>query len=108
MSQSGYYARKQREPSKQCREDAQLSADIQEIFVEHARVYGSPRIFAVLEERGWKTSRKRVARLMRQVGLSAQTHRSRKPTRPERSTSSLRRQYAQSAVQQRATRVKSR
>lgn len=80
MSQSGYYAWKQRETSTHCREDAQLTADIQAIFVEHREVYGSPRILAVLQERGWKTSRKRVARLMRSLGLSAQSKRSRKPT----------------------------
>lgn len=80
MSPSGYYAWKQRETSKHCREDAQLSAEIQQIFVEHREVYGSPRILAVLQERGWSTSRKRVARLMRQLGLSAQSQRSGKPT----------------------------
>ena len=80
VSPSGYYAWKQRETSKHCREDAHLSAEIQQIFVEHREVYGSPRILAVLQERGWQTSRKRVARLMRTLGLSAQSKRSRKPT----------------------------
>lgn len=80
MSQSGYSAWKQRESSPHCREDARLAADIQAIFVEHREVYGSPRVLVVLQERGWQTSRKRVARLMRQLGLSAQAHRSRKPT----------------------------
>jgi transposase InsO family protein len=80
VSPSGYYAWKQRETSKHCREDAHLSAEIQQIFVEHREVYGSPRILAVLQERGWQTSRKRVARLMRTLGLWAQSKRSRKPT----------------------------
>jgi len=80
VSPSGYYAWKQRDTSKHCREDAQLSAEIQQIFVEHREVYGSPRILAVVQERGWQTSRKRVARLMRALGLSAQSKRSRKPT----------------------------
>ncbi len=43
-------------------------------------MYGSPRILAVLQDRGWHTSRKRVARLMRTLGLTAQSKRSRKPT----------------------------
>lgn len=46
----------------------------------HRQVYGSPRIQAVLKARGMACSRKRVARLMRQLGLSAGPKRSRKPT----------------------------
>ena len=44
VSESGYYAWKNREVSQQCREDARLSAEIQQIFLEHRQVYGSPRI----------------------------------------------------------------
>jgi putative transposase len=80
VSESGYYAWKSREPSQHCREDARLSADIQHIFVEHRQVYGSPRIHAVLKARGIACSRKRVVRLMQQLGLSAQTKKRRKPT----------------------------
>ena len=46
----------------------------------HRQVYGSPRIHAVLKARGIDCSRKRVVRLMHQLGLSAQPKRSRKPT----------------------------
>ena len=80
VSISGYYAWKNREPSHHCREDARLSADIQQIFLDHRQVYGSPRIHAVLKARGIHCSRKRVVRLMQQLGLSAQAHRRRKPT----------------------------
>jgi putative transposase len=80
VSQSGYYAWKTREPSQHCREDARLAADIQQMFLEHRRVYGSPRIHAVLQARGMRCGRKRVVRLMQQLGLSAQPKRSRKPT----------------------------
>ena len=80
VSESGYYAWKSREPSQHCREDARLSADIQHIFVEHGQVYGSPRIHAVLKARGIACGRKRVVRLMQQLGLSAQTKKRRKPT----------------------------
>ncbi len=80
VSESGYYAWKSREPSQHCREDARLSADIQHIFVEHRQVYGSPRIHAVLKARGIACSRKRVVRLMQQLGLSAQVKKRRKPT----------------------------
>ena len=80
VSQSGYYAWKSREPSQHCREDARLSADIQQIFVEHRQVYGSPRIHAVLKAQGIACGRKRVVRLMQTLGLSAQTKKRRKPT----------------------------
>ena len=80
VSESGYYAWKHREVSQHCREDARLSAEIQQIFLEHRQVYGSPRIHAVLQARGNHCARKRVARLMQQLGLSAQSKRSGKPT----------------------------
>lgn len=80
VSESGYYAWKNREPSQHCREDAKLAAAIQQLFLERRRVYGSPRIHAALKARGIQCSCKRVVRLMRQLGLSAQTKRWRKPT----------------------------
>ena len=80
VSVSGYYAWCQREVSEHQREDARLSAEIQQIFLEHRQVYGSPRIHAVLKARGIQCSRKRVVRLMQQLGLSAGHKRSRKPT----------------------------
>jgi putative transposase len=80
VSESGYYAWKNRKVSQHCREDARLSAEIQQIFLNHRQVYGSPRIHAVLKARGIHCSRKRVVRLMQQLGLSAQPKRSRKPT----------------------------
>jgi putative transposase len=79
ISESGYYAWRSRKVSQHCREDARLSAEIQQIFLDHRQVYGSPRIHAVLKGRGIHCSRKRVVRLMQQLGLSAQTKRSRKP-----------------------------
>ena len=80
VSVSGYYAWCQRQGSEHQREDARLSAAIQQIFLEHRQVYGSPRIHAVLTARGVHCSRKRVVRLMQQLGISAQVKRSRKPT----------------------------
>jgi putative transposase len=80
VSESGYYAWKGRKASHHCREDAKLAAEIQHIFLDHRQVYGSPRIHAVLKARGMHCSRKRVVRLMQQLGLSAQVKHSRKPT----------------------------
>jgi len=47
--------------------------------VEHIPT-GSPRIHAVLKERGLLIARKRVVRLMQQLGLSARGKHNRKPT----------------------------
>src|SRR5260370_14952503 len=80
VSVSGYYTWRKRPVNPQCREDARLSAEIQQIFLDHRQVYGSPRIHAVLKTRGIHCSRKRVVRLMQHLGLSAQSQRSRKPT----------------------------
>jgi putative transposase len=80
VSESGYYAWRSRKVSQHCREDARLCAEIQQIFLDHRQVYGSPRIHAVLKARGIHCSRKRVVRLMQQLGLSAQVKKRRKPT----------------------------
>ncbi len=105
VSESGYYAGRSREPSQHSREDARLSAAIQQLFVEHRQVYGSPRIHAVLKARGMACGRKRVVRFLQQLGLSASAKKRRKPT--TRSTPGgrsapnlLKRDFSASAVNQ--------
>jgi putative transposase len=71
VSLSGYYAWKKRPMSQHQREDNQLAEHIQEVYHSCRRVYGSPRIHAELRAQGITSSRKRVARLMRERGLSA-------------------------------------
>jgi len=71
VSESGYYAWCKRPASEQEREDARLSAEIQQIFQDARKLYGSPRIHAVLKERGILCGRKRVVRLMQALGISA-------------------------------------
>jgi putative transposase len=72
VSVSGYYAWHKREPSQHSREDAQLAEKVNATFQSNRRVYGSPRIHAELHAQGIPCARKRVARLMRELGLSAQ------------------------------------
>ncbi len=79
VSESGYYARIKRPASQHEREDARIAAEIQQIFQEHRQVYGSPRIHAVLRDRGIRCGRKRVVRLMQALGLSALPKKRRKP-----------------------------
>ena len=71
VSRSGFFAWLKRVESRRKREDAKLLQDIREIFVGSGRTYGSPRVWGELFARGWRVSRKRVARLMRLAGIYA-------------------------------------
>jgi putative transposase len=70
VSRAGYYAWKDRPASPRARRDDELTALIRQIHSESEGSYGWPRIHAELRGRGVRVSRKRVARLMRQAGLS--------------------------------------
>ncbi len=69
VSKSGYYAWKNRPPSKRSREDAVLTARIVEIHHRSRETYGYPRVHAELRALGASCGRRRVARLMRKAGL---------------------------------------
>ena len=69
VSASGYYAWCQRDVSPRQQSDARLGDEIERVFVESRRTYGSHRVWLGLLERGIRTSRKRVERLMRERGL---------------------------------------
>ncbi len=71
VSVSGYYAWRKRAPSLHSREDAQLAEKVKAAFQDNRRVYGSPRVHAELRAQGIPCARKRVARLMREQGLTA-------------------------------------
>lgn len=64
--------------------DQQLTAQIQTIFTDSRRTYGSPRVPAELQAQGVPTARKRVARLMRHAQLPA------RPPRPRVRTTASR------------------
>ena len=69
VTRQGYHAWKRRPPSERARRDAELAAMIAGIHAASRGVYGSPKVFAELKRQGVATSRKRVARLMREGGL---------------------------------------
>lgn len=71
VSRSGYYAWRERQPSRRTQERAHLVAEITTIYQMSQATYGSPRIQAELAAQGWQVSRQRVARLMREQGLVA-------------------------------------
>jgi transposase InsO family protein len=72
-SRSGYYAWKTRKMSRREESNLRLAEEIKKIFDAHHKRYGSPRIWAELRGRGWLVSRKRVAKLMQELGLRART-----------------------------------
>lgn len=75
VSRAGYYAWKDRPASARQRRDDELTSLIGQIHGESEGTYGWPRIHAELRHRGVRVSRKRVARLMRQAGLSGMVRR---------------------------------
>jgi putative transposase len=73
VSRSGYYAARVRKPSPRAKDEALLVAEMKAVHQESRGTYGSPRVHAQLKTNGRATSRKRVARVMRQEGLVARS-----------------------------------
>jgi putative transposase len=73
VTRSGYYAWKKRGESQRVRRDAVLLEKIRESYRGSRGRYGSPNIHEDLRQWGYRCSRKRVARLMRNAGLRAKT-----------------------------------
>ena len=71
-SVSGFYAWLRAIPSVQVRAaaEAELRGHIGRVFAAGRRVYGAPRVHAELRREGRRHSRRRVARLMREMGLA--------------------------------------
>ena len=80
-SVSGFYAWLRAIPAVRSRAEAEAESrgHIGRIFAARRRVYGSPRIHAELRREGRRHSRRRVERLMREMGLSAYQGRRRTP-----------------------------
>ena len=70
VTRAGYYAHKTRPTSRRSFQDAHLKELIEKAFVDSHRTYGAPRIHAeLLLANGVHVSRKRVARLMRELDI---------------------------------------
>jgi transposase InsO family protein len=73
VSRQGFYDWESRPPSDRQVTDRLLAAEIEAIWECSARTYGAPRVHAWLARQGYRVSRKRVARIMREhdwVGVS--------------------------------------
>lgn len=73
VARQGHYAWRKRPPSAHDLRDAELAAKISEIYGASRGNYGAPKVFAELKRAGERTSRKRVARLMRDSGMVGTT-----------------------------------
>ncbi len=81
VARSGFYAwllRKQT-PDRWARENAVLSAQVQEVFERHRGFYGAPLIHQELRAGDHKLVQHRVARLKRNAALKAKTRRGFRP-----------------------------
>lgn len=77
VSRSGYYAWRGRGASARARADERLQVEIAAAHAASRGTYGAPRIRAELAARGIRTSRKRVARLMRALEVRGVSRRRR-------------------------------
>jgi putative transposase len=76
VTKAGYYAWRNREPSRRALEDERLNGLICRIFEQSEQTYGAPRIHAELaDDYGLRVGKKRVARLMRQLGVEGVSRR---------------------------------
>jgi transposase InsO family protein len=77
VSRQGFYAWLNRKPCRRQERDEVLARSIRKAFDDSKGRYGSPRVYQDLRDQGVATSRKRVARIMRQHGQVARPPRRR-------------------------------
>lgn len=70
VSRSGYHAWAKRAPSKRAMEEQALAVEVAAVHAESRGIYGSPRVHDELR-RQRKVGRRRVARVMRSLGLKS-------------------------------------
>jgi putative transposase len=76
VTRAGYYAWRRRGPSLRARRDSELRRLIGLVFAGSHETYGAPRVQAELaDDYGIGLGRKRVARLMRELGLAGVSRR---------------------------------
>ena len=85
VTRAGFYAWKRREPCAREQCDRELMKLIVEIHCGSRATYGMPRIRAELgDEHGIHVSRKRVAKLMRRLGIEGVSRRGKRPVTTKR------------------------
>ena len=79
VTSAGFYAHQRKPERLRRQEDARLATEIQPIFVDSRKTYGSPRICAALRQKGQRHGRNRIARIMRQNQWRARQKRRYRP-----------------------------
>jgi transposase InsO family protein len=80
VSSSGYYAWRQRAPSGRQQRQEELLNEIRQVHAQSRGIYGSPRVFKELQDRGVKACENTVAKLMHQAAIRSKTARKYVPT----------------------------
>jgi putative transposase len=73
VSKSGYYSWLKRKSSKQKIRKTALTAKITRIHVESRKIYGSPKITEILQQKGETVSQKTVSNIMKENNLRSKT-----------------------------------
>ena len=79
VTPAGYYAGIKRPNSRRLVDDDRFAPMIRRVFEQHRANYGAPRITEELRALGQRLNRKRVERLMREMGLRAKQKRKFRP-----------------------------
>lgn len=80
VSRSAYYSWLDAEPSQKQLQDTNLMEKIRVVFNEGRATYGTRRIKLALKNLGYQTSRRRISRLLKQLGLHCKSKRKFKAT----------------------------
>lgn len=89
VSTSGYYAARDRSPSKQAQRRERIHHAVQSVYDEHHGIYGSWKIAEVINQREELESacRNTVLKAMRELGLKSRVCKAFKPTTTRRDSS---------------------
>jgi putative transposase len=71
VSRSGYYSWLKRKPGSRKKTNDRLKEKIVYIYKQSRGTYGSPRIHRQLKKEGYHYNKKRIERLMKEIGLKA-------------------------------------
>ena len=80
VSRAAFYARRSGVPGPRAMRDGELAERIAEVHARSRGSYGAPRVHAQLQRDGQQCGRRRVARLMRALGLTGRHRRRRRRT----------------------------
>lgn len=80
VSRAAFYARRSAIPGPRAVRDAELAERVAEVHARSRGSYGAPRVHAQLRQDGEQCGRRRVARLMRELGLAGRYRRRRQRT----------------------------